>query len=183
VLFIADEIQTGLARTGKMLACDHEDVRPDILILGKALSGGMLPVSAVLADNEIMLTIKPGDHGSTYGGNPYACKVAMAAMEVLQDERMAENAAALGAFFRAELEGLGHKYIATVRGKGLLNAIVISHPDKDAAWELCLALRDNGLLAKPTHGHIIRLAPPLPITRAQLEECVGIISKSLETAF
>jgi ornithine--oxo-acid transaminase len=183
VLFIADEIQTGLARTGKMLACDHEDVRPDILILGKALSGGMLPVSAVLADDEIMLTIKPGEHGSTYGGNPLACKVAMAAMDVLQEEGMAENAAVLGAFFRKALEDLKHPYIAKVRGKGLLNAIVIEHPDKDAAWELCLTLRDNGLLAKPTHGHIIRLAPPLLITHAQLEECVGIINKSLQTAF
>ena len=180
VLFIADEIQTGLARTGKMLACDHEDVRPDILILGKALSGGMLPVSAVLADDEIMLTIKPGEHGSTYGGNPLACKVAMAALDVLQDEGMAANAAAQGAYFRKELEGMKHSYMATVRGKGLLNAIVIDHPDSDAAWELCLTLRDNGLLAKPTHGHIIRLAPPLLITRDQVDESLDIIRKSLQ---
>lgn len=180
VLFIADEIQTGLARTGKMLACDHEEVRPDILILGKALSGGTLPVSAVLADDEIMLTIKPGEHGSTYGGNPLACRVAMAAMDVLQEEGMAENAAEQGAYFRRELEAMEHVYISTVRGKGLLNAIVIDHPDSDAAWELCLTLRDNGLLAKPTHGHIIRLAPPLLITREQIDESLGIIRKSLQ---
>ncbi len=180
VLFIADEIQTGLCRTGKMLACDHEDVHPDILILGKALSGGVLPVSAVLADDEIMLLIKPGEHGSTYGGNPLACKVAMAALDVLQDEGMAENAAIQGEYFRKELSGIGHQYISTVRGKGLLNAIVIEHPDADAAWELCLAMRDNGLIGKPTHGHIIRLAPPLLITRAQIDEALYIIRKSLK---
>ena len=180
VLFIADEIQTGLSRTGKMLACDHENVRPDILILGKALSGGTLPVSAVLADDEIMLTIKPGEHGSTYGGNPLACKVAMAAMDVLLEEGMAENAEIQGARLRKGLEDLKHPYIAAVRGKGLLNAIVIDHPNKEAAWELCLTLRDNGLLAKPTHGHIIRLAPPLLITDAQIDECLGIIRKSLQ---
>lgn len=180
VLFIADEIQTGLARTGKMLACDHEGVRPDILILGKALSGGTLPVSAVLADDEIMLTIKPGEHGSTYGGNPLACKVAMAALDVLQDEQMAVNAEEEGAYFRRELEGMGHEHISLVRGKGLLNAIVIDHPDSDAAWELCLTLRDNGLLAKPTHGHIIRLAPPLLITRDQTDQSLEIIRKSLK---
>ena len=163
-----------------MLACDHEEVRPDILILGKALSGGTLPVSAVLADDEIMLTIKPGEHGSTYGGNPLACRVAMAALDVLQEEDMAANAAAQGAYFRRELEAMEHMHISTVRGKGLLNAIVIDHPDSDAAWELCLTLRDNGLLAKPTHGHIIRLAPPLLITREQIDESLSIIRKSLQ---
>lgn len=179
VLFIADEIQTGLCRTGKMLACDHEDVRPGVLILGKALSGGALPVSAVLADDEIMMLIKPGEHGSTYGGNPLACKVAMVALQVLQDEHMAENAATLGEYFRQELRAMEHAHISLVRGKGLLNAIVIEHPHEDAAWELCLKLRDNGLLAKPTHGHIIRLAPPLVITRAQIDEALDIIRKSL----
>lgn len=180
VLFIADEIQTGLCRTGAMLACDHERARPDILILGKALSGGTLPVSAVLADDEIMLTIRPGEHGSTYGGNPLACKVAMTALDVLQDEGMAENAAVQGAYFRKELQAMNHPNISVVRGKGLLNAIVIEHPDSSAAWELCLTLRDNGLLAKPTHGHIIRLAPPLLITREQIDEALYIIRKSLE---
>lgn len=180
VLFIADEIQTGLARTGKMLACDYENVHPDILILGKALSGGVLPVSAVLADDEIMLTIKPGEHGSTYGGNPLACKVAMAAMDVLVDEKMADNAMELGQYFREKLDAMKGTNISLVRGKGLLNAIVIDHPNKDAAWELCLALRDNGLLAKPTHGHIIRLAPPLVITKAQIDECLAIIQKTLQ---
>jgi ornithine--oxo-acid transaminase len=179
VLFIADEIQTGLCRTGKMLACDHEGVRPDILILGKALSGGALPVSAVLADDEIMLLIKPGEHGSTYGGNPLACKVSMVALQVLQDEQMAQNAATLGNYFREQLRSIGHSRISLVRGKGLLNAIVIDHSHEDAAWELCLKLRDNGLLAKPTHGHIIRLAPPLIITRAQMDEALEIIRKSL----
>lgn len=181
VLFIADEIQTGLARTGKMLACDHEGVRADILILGKALSGGALPVSAVLADDEIMLTIKPGEHGSTYGGNPLACKVAMTALQVLKDEKMAENAAVQGAYFRQQLRALNHTHISLVRGKGLLNAIVIDHPNKETAWELCLNLKDNGLLAKPTHGDKIRFAPPLIITREQVDECIGIISRSLET--
>lgn len=180
VLFIADEIQTGLARTGMMLACDHEDVRPDILILGKALSGGLLPVSAVLADNEIMLTIRPGEHGSTYGGNPLACRVAIAAMDVLIDENMAENAETLGEYFRVQLRAISNNCITTVRGKGLLNAIVIDHADPEAAWKLCLIMRDNGLLAKPTHGTIIRLAPPLCITREQIDECVRIIGKSLE---
>ena len=180
VLFLADEIQTGLARTGKMLACDHENVRPDILILGKALSGGVLPVSAVLCDDEIMLTIKPGEHGSTYGGNPLACKVAITALQVLKDEQMMENAAVQGAHFRKELTNLNSPHIATIRGKGLLNAIVIDHPQKDAAWELCLRLKDNGLLAKPTHGDKIRFAPPLIITREQIDECVDIIRRSLE---
>jgi ornithine--oxo-acid transaminase len=181
VLMIADEIQTGLCRTGKMLACDHEDVRPDILVLGKALSGGMLPVSAVLADDEIMLTIKPGEHGSTYGGNPLACRVAIAALQVLQDENMAANSETLGAYFREQLEAMQHPSIKTVRGKGLLNAIVIDHPEPDAAWQLCLRLRDNGLLAKPTHGHIIRLAPPLSIDKDGIDQCLHIIRKSLES--
>jgi ornithine--oxo-acid transaminase len=183
VLFIADEIQTGLARTGKMLACDYEQVRPDILILGKALSGGTMPVSAVLADDEIMLTIKPGEHGSTYGGNPLACKVAMTALQVLKDEHMAENAAIHGEYFREQLKGINHPNIALVRGKGLLNAIVIDHADKDAAWDLCLQLKENGLLAKPTHGDKIRFAPPLVITRAQIDDCIAIIKHSLEQHF
>lgn len=180
VLFIGDEIQTGLARTGKMLACDHEDVRPDILILGKALSGGVLPVSAVLADDEVMLTIQPGEHGSTYGGNPLACRVAIAALEVLKKERMAENAAIQGAYLREQLTALNHPNIALVRGKGLLNAIVIEHSNKDAAWELCLHLKENGLLAKPTHGDKIRFAPPLVITREQIDDCISIIRQSLQ---
>jgi len=179
VLFIGDEIQTGLCRTGRLLACDHEEVRPDILILGKALSGGTLPVSAVLADDEIMLTIRPGEHGSTYGGNPLACKVAMEALAVLKEEKMAENAADMGALLRRELEGLGSPHIRLVRGKGLLNAIVIRHKDPEAAWNLCLLLREKGMLAKPTHGDKIRLAPPLIITREQVLECVGILEESL----
>lgn len=180
VLFIGDEIQTGLCRTGKLLACDHENVRPDILLLGKALSGGMMPVSAVLANDEIMLTIKPGEHGSTYGGNPLACKVAITSLEVLIDEKMAENAAVMGELLRKELRNLQSRHISIVRGKGLLNAIVIEHTDKDAAWELCLQLKENGLLAKPTHGDKIRFAPPLTITREQVIDCVNIISKSLD---
>jgi ornithine--oxo-acid transaminase len=179
VLFIGDEIQTGLGRTGRMLASDHESIRPDVLILGKALSGGMLPVSAVLADDAIMLTIRPGEHGSTYGGNPLACKVAMAALQVLKDERLADNAAALGTLFRQEIRDLDSPYIREVRGMGLLNAIVIDHPKPDAAWQLCLALKENGLLAKPTHGDKIRLAPPLVITRQQILECVDILKASL----
>jgi ornithine--oxo-acid transaminase len=179
VLFIADEIQTGLGRTGKMLACDHENVRPDILILGKALSGGMMPVSAVLADDEIMLTLKPGEHGSTYGGNPLASKVAITALQVLQEENMTGNAVKMGELLRKELNALQSKHISIVRGKGLLNAIVINHSHKDAAWELCLQLKENGLLAKPTHGDKIRFAPPLIITKDQLIECVAIIKKSL----
>jgi ornithine--oxo-acid transaminase len=179
VLFIADEIQTGLARTGKMLACDYENVRPDILILGKAMSGGTYPISAVLADDEIMLTIKPGEHGSTYGGNPLACKIAITALQVLKDENMAENAFELGLYFRERLNALKHPYVELVRGKGLLNAMVIRHDNPNAAWDLCLLLKENGLLAKPTHGDKIRFAPPLTITRAQLDECIGIIEKSL----
>jgi ornithine--oxo-acid transaminase len=179
VLFIADEIQTGLCRTGKMLACDHEEVRPDILILGKALSGGLLPVSAVLADNEIMLVIRPGEHGSTYGGNPLACKVAMASLEVLREENLAERAEELGRYFREQVEALQSPYIKKVRGKGLLNAIVIEHADKEAASNLCLELKEKGLLAKPTHGDKIRLAPPLVITKEQVDECIGILHASL----
>lgn len=179
ILFIADEIQTGLARTGKMLACDHENVKPDILILGKALSGGTLPVSAVLADDDIMLTIKPGEHGSTYGGNPLACAVAIQALTVLKEEKMAENAEAMGMILRERLSGIQSPYIETIRGKGLLNAIVIRHTNPDAAWELCLLLKENGLLAKPTHGDKIRLAPPLSITEEQVHECAGIIQKSI----
>ena len=179
VLFIADEIQTGLCRTGKMLACDHENVRPDIILLGKALSGGMMPVSAVLADDEIMLTIKPGEHGSTYGGNPLASKVAITSLEVLKNERMAENAEAMGKLLRKGLNDLGSSHISIIRGKGLLNAIVIDHANKDAAWELCLQLKENGLLAKPTHGDKIRFAPPLTITKEQVIDCVDIIRQSL----
>lgn len=180
VLMIADEIQTGLARTGKMLACDHENAKPDILILGKALSGGTLPISAVLADDAVMLTIKPGEHGSTYGGNPLACKVAMAALEVLKEEKMADNAEAMGELFRSEIAKLNSPHISAIRGRGLLNAIVIKHSNPDAAWDLCLELKENGLLAKPTHGDKIRFAPPLVITKDQIMEAVGIIAKSLK---
>ncbi|MBT9484787.1 ornithine--oxo-acid transaminase [Sediminibacterium sp.] len=180
VLFIADEIQTGLARTGKMLACDHEGVRPDILILGKALSGGVLPVSAVLADDFIMMNIKPGEHGSTYGGNPLACSVAMSALTVIKEEKLVENAEAMGQLLRNELSKLNSPYIKTIRGKGLLNAIVINHPNPEAAWDLCLILKDKGLLAKPTHGDKIRFAPPLVINQEQILECVAIIAASLK---
>ncbi len=180
VLFIADEIQTGLCRTGKMLACDYEDVKPDILVLGKALGGGVLPVSAVLANNDIMLTIKPGEHGSTYGGNPLACRVAVIALTVLKEENMAENAGILGKLLRSELAALQSPHISLVRGKGLLNAIVIDHPDKETAWELCMVMKENGLLAKPTHGDKIRLAPPLVINREQVLECIDIIGRSLK---
>jgi len=176
-LWIADEVQTGLARTGKRLAVDHEDVRPDIVVLGKALSGGVFPVSAVLADDEVMLTIKPGEHGSTYGGNPLGCKVAMAALDVLEEEGLAANAERLGHILRAELNKLPKDRITLVRGKGLLNAIVIN-PEFDA-WEVCLKLRDNGLLAKPTHGDIIRLAPPLVINDDQLYQCIDIIASTV----
>jgi ornithine--oxo-acid transaminase len=177
VLFIADEVQTGLARTGKMLACDHEDVKPDILVLGKALSGGTMPVSAVLSSNEIILTIKPGEHGSTYGGNPLACAVAMEALQVLRDERLAENAETLGKLFREEMTKLMHEttVITAVRGKGLFNAIVIKEKEGKSAWDVCLQFAEHGLLAKPTHGDIIRFAPPLVINKEQLLECVDII--------
>lgn len=179
VLFIADEVQTGIARTGKMLACDYEDARPDILILGKAISGGVFPVSAVLADDEIMLCIKPGEHGSTFGGNPIACKVAQAALEVVIDENLAENAYRLGKIFRKELRDFDNDMITLVRGKGLLNAIIIKPKNGKEAWDVCLKLRDNGLLAKPTHGDIIRFAPPLLITEEQLMECITIIKKTI----
>lgn len=179
VLFIADEIQTGLCRTGALLACDHEQVKPDVLILGKALSGGTIPVSAVLCNDDIMLTIKPGEHGSTYGGNPLACAVAIASLEVLKEENMAENAAELGAYFRNELIAFQHPNIVLVRGKGLLNAIQIQHANPDAAWDLCMTMMQHGLLAKPTHGDKIRFAPPLCITKAQIDEALAIIKKSL----
>jgi ornithine--oxo-acid transaminase len=181
VLFMADEIQTGLGRTGKMLACDHEGVRPDVLILGKALSGGLLPISAVLTDNEVMDCIHPGEHGSTFGGNPLACAVAMEALKVIREEKLAENAAELGGWFREQLRALDHPMISVVRGKGLLNAIVINDPNPDAAWDLCLRMKNNGLLAKPTHGDKIRLAPTLVITRPQMEDAIGIIKGSLES--
>jgi len=181
VLFIADEIQTGLARTGKMLACNYENVHPDILILGKALSGGTLPVSAVLANDDIMLNIKPGEHGSTYGGNPLACAVAIESLKVLKEENMAANAETMGELFRSELQNLNSPHISVIRGKGLLNAIVINHTNKDAAWELCLNLKENGLLAKPTHGDKIRFAPPLIITEKQVMECVEIIDECLKS--
>ena len=182
VLFIADEVQTGIARTGKMLACDYEDARPDILILGKAISGGVLPVSAILADDEVMLTIKPGEHGSTYGGNPLACKVAQAALEVVIDENLAKNSQVLGDLFRKELTDfmMTHEMIQTVRGKGLLNALVINDTaESTTAWDLCVALKENGLLAKPTHGNIIRFAPPLVITEGELYHCLEIIKQTI----
>ena len=184
VLYIADEVQTGIARTGKMLASDYEDARPDILILGKALSGGVLPISAVLADDDIMLCIKAGEHGSTFGGNPLACKVAQSALEVIIEEDLAKNAAELGEVFRSELsERLSaNKLVKLIRGKGLLNAIVINDTEESStAWNICLALRDNGLLAKPTHGNIIRFAPPLVINKKQLLLCIDIIVNTLNT--
>ncbi|EDW69897.1 ornithine aminotransferase, mitochondrial [Drosophila virilis] len=177
VLWIGDEVQTGLARTGRMLAVDYEEVRPDILILGKALSGGVYPVSAALANDEVMLCIKPGEHGSTYGGNPLGCRVAIAALEVLQEEKLAENAFKMGQLLRTELSKLPKDVVTVVRGKGLLNAIVIN-PKYDA-WDVCLKLRDNGLLAKPTHGDIIRFAPPLVISEAQMLESIDIIKKTI----
>jgi len=179
VLFIADEIQTGLCRTGKLLASDYDDVRPDILMLGKALSGGVMPISAVLCDNDIMDTIKPGEHGSTFGGNPLACVVAMAALGVLSDQHLADNAYQMGQLFRSELEKINSPFISIVRGKGLLNAIEVTHQNANAAWDFCLVLKENGLLAKPTHGNKIRFAPPLIITRDQILESITIIQKSL----
>jgi ornithine--oxo-acid transaminase len=179
VLFIADEVQTGIARTGKLLAVDHEDVKPDILILGKAISGGVFPVSAVLADDEIMMCIRPGEHGSTFGGNPLANKVAIAALEVIKQEKLAENAEHLGKILRRELGAINSDMITLVRGKGLLNAIVIKPKDGFDAWDVCLKLRDNGLLAKPTHGDIIRFAPPLVITEEELIDCLVIIKKTI----
>ena len=190
VLFIADEVQTGIARTGKMMACDHENIKPDILVLGKALSGGTMPVSAVLANDEVMLCIKPGEHGSTFGGNPLACAVAMESLKVIVEEKLAENSEKMGEVFRTELRNLNHPVIELVRGKGLLNAMVIKtneetehnwNTDGELAWNLCLTMRDNGLLAKPTHGNIIRFAPPLVITEAQIKEAVSIIKTSIDT--
>ena len=180
VLFVADEVQTGLGRTGKMLACEHEGVRPDILVLGKALSGGVYPVSCVLADDEIMLTIKPGEHGSTYGGNPIAAQVAMAALDVIQDEKLAENSARLGEIFRKEMKSIDSELIETIRGKGLLNAVAIKPTEGKSAWDVCLAMKENGLIAKPTHENIIRFTPPLTITEDQLKEAIGIIKKTFE---
>lgn len=182
VLFIADEVQTGIARTGKMLATDYEDARPDILILGKAISGGVFPVSAVLADDDIMLCIQPGEHGSTFGGNPLACVVAKAALEVVLEEKLAENAQRLGEKFRSKMNELIQKtdLVTKVRGKGLLNAIVINdNPESSTAWDICMQLKENGLLAKPTHGNIIRFAPPLVMTEEQLDDCVSIIEKTI----
>jgi len=179
VLFIADEVQTGIARTGKLLACDHENVHPDILILGKALSGGTMPISAVLANDDIMLTIKPGEHGSTFGGNPIAARVAVAALEVIKDEKLAEKAEYLGKIFREEIRKINSPMIELVRGKGLLNAVIIRPKDGKEAWDVCLKMRDNGVLAKPTHQHIIRFAPPLVITEEQLRDAISLIKKSI----
>ena len=178
-MFIADEVQTGIARTGKLLACDHEQVRPDILILGKALSGGVYPVSAVLADDDIMLCIKPGEHGSTFGGNPVASRIAIAALEVVKDEKLAERAEYLGNIFREELKAVKSEMIALVRGKGLLNAVVIRPKNGKEAWDVCLKMKENGVLAKPTHGDIIRFAPPLVISEEQLRDAIEIIRKSI----
>ncbi len=179
VLFIVDEVQTGIARTGKLLAVDHEGVKPDILILGKAISGGVFPVSAVLADDQVMMCIKPGEHGSTFGGNPIANKVAMVALDVIKEEKLAENSERLGKILRKELKAIDSDMITLVRGKGLLNAIVIKPKNGKEAWDVCLKLRDNGLLAKPTHGDIIRFAPPLVMKEEQLMECITIIKKSI----
>jgi len=180
VLFIADEVQTGIARTGKMLACDHEGVRPDILILGKAVSGGVMPVSCVLADDEIMLTIKPGEHGSTFGGNPVAAKVAIAALTVIKEEKLAENAEKMGKIFRDEMNNIKSEMIEIVRGKGLLNAVVIRNKPGKTAWDVCVAMAEKGVLAKPTHGNIIRFAPPLVITEAELRDAIGRIKEAFK---
>ena len=183
VLFIADEVQTGIGRTGKMLCCEHHGFKPDILILGKALSGGVFPVSAILASDEVMLTIKPGEHGSTFGGNPVACEVAMAALNVIRDEKLAENADKMGVIFREKLQSYinGSKIVEEIRGKGLLNAIIINDEENsDIAWNICLKMAQNGLLAKPTHGNIIRFAPPLIINEEQLNNCIDIIISSLK---
>ncbi|MGM0505487.1 MAG: aminotransferase class III-fold pyridoxal phosphate-dependent enzyme, partial [Bacteroidota bacterium] len=177
VLFIADEVQTGIARTGKLLACDHEDVKPDILILGKAISGGVFPVSAVLANDDIMLTIQPGEHGSTFGGNPVAAKVAMAALDVIKEEKLAENAEKLGKIFREEFRSIKSDMIEIVRGKGLLNAVVIKNKEGKTAWDVCVAMAEAGVLAKPTHGNIIRFAPPLVITEDQLRDAMNKIKE------
>lgn len=180
VLFIADEVQTGIARTGKMLCCDHEGIRPDIVILGKALSGGVLPVSACLADDEIMLTIQPGEHGSTFGGFPLAAKVAVAALSVVKEENLVEKAEYLGKIFREEMANFKSPFIELVRGKGLLNAVVIKPYNGKEAWDICIQMAKNGLLAKPTHKHIIRFAPPLVITEQELRTAIGIIQKSIK---
>ncbi|HOO84195.1 MAG TPA: ornithine--oxo-acid transaminase [Prolixibacteraceae bacterium] len=180
VLFIADEIQTGIARTGKMLAVDHENVRPDILILGKAISGGMYPISCVLANNEIMLTIKPGEHGSTYGGNPIAAAVAMEALQIIKDEKLEENASKMGELFRSEMSKFDSPFIAEVRGKGLLNAITIKPNNGKEAWDVCLAMKDEGVIAKPTHGHIIRFTPPLTINKEQMMDAIERIKKAMK---
>jgi len=182
VLFIADEVQTGISRTGKLFCCQHEGVKPDILILGKALSGGVFPVSAALADDEIMMTIKPGEHGSTFGGNPLGCRVAMAALKVAVEENLADHAARLGKIFRSELSDFAeeNKLVNLVRGKGLLNAIVINDTEESStAWDICMKLKDNGLLAKPTHGNIIRFAPPLVMNEEELRDCISIIKKTI----
>ncbi|WP_439183287.1 ornithine--oxo-acid transaminase [Carboxylicivirga taeanensis] len=179
VLFMADEVQTGIARTGKLLACDHEGVKPDVLILGKAISGGVFPVSAVLANDDVMLVIKPGEHGSTYGGNPLGCKVAIAALDVVKDEKLAENAERLGKIFREEMQSIDSDMIELVRGKGLLNAVAIKPKNGKTAWDVCMAMKENGLIAKPTHQHIIRFAPPLVINEEQLREAIEIIKKTL----
>ena len=180
VLFVADEVQTGLGRTGKMLACDHEGVRPDILVLGKAISGGLMPVSCVLADDEIMLTIKPGEHGSTYGGNPIAAKVAIAALEVLQEEKLVENSEKIGAYFRKEMRAINSPLIQEVRGKGLLNAVQIKPTNGKTAWDVCLAMKEHGLIAKPTHEHTIRFTPPLTITEEQMSDAISLIKKAFK---
>lgn len=179
VLFMADEVQTGLARTGKLLACDYEGVRPDVLILGKALSGGAMPISAVLADDEVMLTIKPGEHGSTFGGNPLAARVAMASLEVIKEEKLADRAAYLGEIFREELEKIDSDMIHIIRGKGLLNAVVIKPQNGNTAWDVCVEMAKHGVLAKPTHGDIIRFAPPLVITEEELRDALGRIKKAI----
>jgi ornithine--oxo-acid transaminase len=181
VLFIADEVQTGIARTGRLLCSDHEGVRPDIVILGKAISGGVLPVSAVLADDEVMLTIRPGEHGSTFGGFPLACRVATAALEVVKEEKLAERAEELGRIFREEMSQIKSSMIRQIRGKGLLNAVVIEPHDGKEAWDVCLKMAENGLLAKPTHGDIIRFAPPLVITESELREAIVIIRNTIES--
>ncbi len=181
VLFIADEVQTGIARTGRLLCCDHEGVRPDIVILGKAISGGVLPVSSVLADDEVMLTIHPGEHGSTFGGFPLACRVATAALEVVKEERLSERAEELGSIFRKEMGHIRSPFVRQIRGKGLLNAVVIDPHEGKEAWDLCLKMAENGLLAKPTHGHIIRFAPPLVITESELREAIVIIRNTIES--
>ena len=181
VLFVADEVQTGIGRTGKMFACDHEGVRPDMITIGKALSGGVLPVSAVLADDDIMLTILPGEHGSTFGGFPLAAKVAVAALEVIRDEHLTENAARLGEIFREEIGKINSRFIKSVRGKGLLNAVITEPQDGIEAWDICLKMAEKGLLAKPTHRHIIRFAPPLVITEAELREGIAIIKEVFES--